>query len=78
MRVKYLVLLLPFVSITVNASQDTALPDMELLEFLGSYSSEEQAWLELAMEEEQQQQTQQQQLNKSSGSTVSVGDSKHD
>jgi hypothetical protein len=72
MQVKWLGLLLAFMSLAVNASQSDALPDSEFLEFLGSYSSEDQTWLELAMEEEQQQ------LNKSNGSTVSVGDSKHD
>jgi len=61
------------VPLTVNANQNAALPDIEFLEFLGSYSSENQTWLELAMEEEQQQ------LNKSNGSIVSVGDKfKHD
>ena len=74
MRVKWLSLLLAFMPFAVNANQDAALPDIEFLEFLGSYSSEDQTWLELAMEEEQQQQ----QLIKSNGSTVSVGDSKHD
>ncbi len=72
MQVKWLSLLLAFMPLVVNASQNTALPDIEFLEFLGSYSSEEQTWLELAMEEEQQQ------LNNSNGNTVSVGDSKHD
>ena len=76
MRVKWLSLLLAFMPFAVNANQDAALPEIEFLEFLGSYSSEDQTWLELAMEEEQQQQ--QQQLNKSNGSTVSVRDSKHD
>ena len=72
MRVKWLTLVVAFMPFTVNASQNDALPDSEFLEFLGSYSSEDQTWLELAMDEEQQQ------LNKSNGSTVSVGDSKHD
>ena len=72
MQVKWLSLVLAFLPFTVNASQNAALPDSEFLEFLGSYSSEEQTWLELAMEEEQQQ------LNKSNGGTASVGDSKHD
>ncbi len=72
MQVKWLSLLLAFMPLVVNASQNTALPDIEFLEFLGSYSSEEQTWLELAMEEEQQQ------SNKSNSNTVSVGDSKHD
>ena len=72
MQVKWLSLVLAFMPLAVNASQNDALPDSEFLEFLGRYSSEEQAWLELAMEEEQQQ------LNKSNGGTASVGDSKHD
>lgn len=72
MRVKWLSLVLAFIPFIVNASQNDALPDIEFLEFLGSYSSEDQTWLELAMEEEQQQ------LNKSNGSSVSAGDSKHD
>ena len=68
MRVKWLGLLLAFMPFAVNASQNDALPDSEFLEFLGSYTSEDQTLLELAMEEEQQQ------LDKSNGSTVSVGD----
>ena len=68
MRVKWLGLLLAFMPFAVNASQNDALPDGEFLEFLGSYTSEDQTLLELAMEEEQQQ------LDKSNGSTVSVGD----
>jgi hypothetical protein len=74
MQVKWLSLVMVFIPLVVNANQNAALPDIEFLEFLGSYSSEDQTWLELAMEEEQRQQ----QLNKSNGSTVSVGDSKHD
>ena len=72
MRVKGLSLLLAFMPFIVNAGPNAALPDIEFLEFLGSYSSEEQTWLELAMEEEQQQ------MNESKSGTVSVGDSKHD
>lgn len=72
MRVKWLSLVMVFMPFAVNANQDTALPDIEFLEFLGSYSSEEQTWLDLAMEEEQQQ------LNKSNSNTVPVGDRKHD
>ena len=72
MRVKCLSLLLAFMPFAVNATQNDALPDSEFLEFLGSYSNEDQTWLDLAMEEEQQQ------SNKSNGGTISVGDSKHD
>lgn len=72
MRVKWLSLLLALMPLVVNANQNVALPDIEFLEFLGSYSSEEQTWLDLAMEEEQQQ------MNTSNDGSVPVGDIKHD
>ena len=72
MRVSYLSLLLACIPFGVNANQIIALPDMEFLEFLGSYSSEEQTLLDLAMDEEQQQ------TDKSNSNTVSVGDKQHD
>lgn len=72
MRVKWLSLLLALMPLVVNANQNVALPDIEFLEFLGSYSSEEQTWLDLAMEEEQQQ------MKTSNDGSVPVGDIKHD
>ena len=72
MQLKFLSLVLLFAPIAVNADQNEALPNIELLEFLGSYSQEEQTWLELAMEQEQQM------LKKDKSSTASVGDGKHD
>ena len=68
MQVKWVGVVLAFISLTVNASQIETLPDPELLEFLGRYSADEQAWLEIAMEQEQRK------LEKDKADTVSVGD----
>ena len=72
MRANWLGIALALLPLVVNASQVETLPDQELLEFLGRYSQEEQAWLELAMEQEQQK------LKKDKGPGESVGDTKHD
>lgn len=66
MRVSWFAMMLLVTPWLVNANQNEALPDPELLEFLGRYSIEEQTWLELAMEQEQQKMT------KENGSTASV------
>lgn len=66
MQVSWLGGMLVLMPLLVNANQVEALPDPELLEFLGSYSAEEQTWLDLAMEQEQQKTT------KDKGSTASV------
>lgn len=67
-QVRWLVIWLVLTPLLVNANQIKALPDPELLEFLGRYSAEEQAWLELAMEQEQQK------MKKDKADTVSVGE----
>lgn len=72
MRANWLSVVLTLLPLVVNANQVESLPDQELLEFLGRYSQEEQAWLELAMEQEQQK------IKKDKGPTESIGDSKHD
>jgi hypothetical protein len=72
MRANWLGIALALLPLVVNANQVESLSDQELLEFLGRYSQEDQAWLELAMEQEQQK------LKKDKGPSESVGDSKHD
>jgi hypothetical protein len=68
MRVKWLGVALAFMPFSVNASQIETLPEPELLEFLGRYSEQEQAWLELVMEQERQH------LEKDKVNNVSVKD----
>ncbi|MDX1823444.1 MAG: hypothetical protein R3354_01925 [Thiohalomonadales bacterium] len=68
MRVKWLGVTLASIPFIVNASQIESLPDPELLEFLGRYSEQEQAWLELVMEQERQH------LEKDKVNNVSVKD----
>lgn len=62
-------LLLPWV---VNAKQPESLPDLELLEFLGRYSQEEQTWLEIAMQQEQDK------LKKDQGRNATTGENTHE
>ncbi|MDX1823130.1 MAG: hypothetical protein R3354_00345 [Thiohalomonadales bacterium] len=68
MRVKWFGVALAFMPFIVNASQIETLPEPELLEFLGRYSEQEQAWLELVMKQEQQH------LEKDKVNNVSVKD----
>jgi len=68
MRVKWLGVALAFMPVIVNASQIETLPEPELLEFLGRYSEQEQAWLELVMEQERKV------LEKDKVDTVTVKD----
>ena len=72
MRANWLGVALALLPLVVNADQVETLPDQDLLEFLGRYSQEEQAWLELAMEQEQEK------LKKGKRPGESVGDTKHD